>query len=83
MAQQADFTSTSAALRQRALAEQETLLLRQIEAIKQDLDYRRSSTESVLRAEIQQRVITPSILPTRCISATGAAERCADSGADC
>ena len=33
-----------------------TLLLRQIEAIKQDLDYRRSSTESVLRAEIQQRV---------------------------
>lgn len=56
VAQQADFTSTSAALRQRALAEQETLLLRQIEAIKQDLDYRRSSTESVLRAEIQQRV---------------------------
>lgn len=28
VAQQADFTSTSAALRQRALAEQETLLLR-------------------------------------------------------
>ena len=55
-AQQADFNSTSEALRQRALAEQQTLLQRQLESIKQDLDYRRRSAELVLRAEIQQRV---------------------------
>ncbi|MCK6436532.1 bifunctional diguanylate cyclase/phosphodiesterase [Rivihabitans pingtungensis] len=54
--QRHDFDGVMVTLRQRALQEQQTLLKREAEAIGQDLDYRRGNAESVLRAEIQQRV---------------------------
>ena len=56
LAQRADFDSTLSAVKARALQEQQNLLTKQIDAIRHDLDYRRSSTESILRREIQQRV---------------------------
>ena len=56
LAQRADFDSTLSAVKARALQEQQNLLTKQIEAIRHDLDYRRSSTESILRREMRLEI---------------------------
>ena len=55
-AQREDFDSTLTSVKERVLLEQQNILAKQIETIQNDLDYRRSNTESILRREIRQRV---------------------------
>lgn len=55
-AQHEDFDSTLTSIKERVLLEQQNLLAKQIETIQNDLDYRRSNTELILRREIRQRV---------------------------